>query len=109
MAVSGYNEATQEAAHWDDVVLACRLRGHSWEQYNSKKEGRQYEVYFECTRKCGCHKTERWDNRGRVLRKHMTYPKDGEGNPLYLSTIGRFDAEMRGALRMATLDRRGER
>lgn len=104
-----WNQAAAQARQWDDVVLTCRLRGHAWEQSNSRKEGRLYVVFFDCNRGCGVRKTERWDSRGRIVKAHSVYPKNADGHDMYLSTIGRLDAEARGALRIETLDRRGEK
>ena len=107
--IATWDEAARQARSWSGEVLACRTRGHSWEQdtshpENGSREGRNYIVHFYCTRGCEVHKVQRWDQRGAVLRTSTSYPKDAAGHQTYLSGLGRLDAEAKGALRIATLD-----
>lgn len=109
-----WDEAAAQAAVWSAEVLACRTRGHSWEQDtghpdNGSREGRNYVVHFYCTRGCEVRKVQRWDPRGAVLRSSTSYPKDLDGNPTYLSALGRLDSDAKGALRIATLERKVKR
>lgn len=104
---ASYAATQRQAEVWSDAVLRCRTRGHSWEQTNSAREGRNYVVWFDCTRECGVRKTERWNNRGVILKSHLAYPKDTDGHASYLSEIGFIDREAKGALRLAALGRAG--
>lgn len=99
-----YRQARDAASRWATVVLVCRTRGHAWDQTNARQDGKAWDVSFRCLRECGCTKTEIWDSRGRIVRSRMHYPKDADGE-LYLSPIGRLDADARGALRLTILDR----
>ncbi len=103
-----WNEAKVMAASWSEAVIKCRTRGHAWEQdvdhpENGTREGRNTVVHFYCSRGCEVTKKERWDARGLIVKKSMSYPKDSAGNQSYLSDAGYIDREAKGAIRLATL------
>ena len=101
-------EAKQAAAAWSDAVLECRTLGHSWHQdyehpENGTKEGRNYLVFFYCTRECGVTRVQRWTPRGLIAKTTLHYPRTEDGHQTYLSEVGAFDRDAKGALRLLTL------
>lgn len=105
---ASFTEAAKQAQVWATEVLQCRTLGHAWAQdheheHNGTREGRNYLVYFYCTRECGVTRVQRWTPRGLIVSSSLSYPRDADGRPTYLSEVGYIDKDARGALRLATL------
>lgn len=105
-----YTQVQTAAAGWADAVLQCRTLGHSWAQSNAVhvRRLRYWQVTYACTRECGVIKYQEWSERGVPFASWMIYPKDEDGNELYLAEgIGRVAGETKGALRIESVMRAG--
>lgn len=105
-----YNQASTAAKGWADAVLLCRTLGHSWRQSNAVhvRRLRYWQVTYLCERGCGCQRYQEWNERGVPFASWMVYPKDDDGNDLYLARgIGRVVGETKGALRIESVTRHG--
>jgi hypothetical protein len=103
-------EVVADAAQkWSDQVLQCRLQGHSWSQTGRAEHIIRFHYWyvpFHCLRDCGVTKWEEWTERGLVVAKGMNYPRDEDGQPLYLlEGFGRVNTEGKGALRLESVSR----
>jgi len=90
--------------------------GHAWRQrhatfLNPKSKSLNapsWHVEYECTRGCLVWKWQEWNVNGAVIRRSMLYPRDDNGNPLYLlEGLGRITGELLGLVRLESVQRAG--
>jgi hypothetical protein len=94
-------------ASWSPEVLMCRKAKHSFrEQVHATRypDFGYWRVIYRCVGECDVKQWQEWNLNGRVLASGLIYPKDADGNELYLMPPGwgRVDADGYDLIRLET-------